>query len=206
LQPGEKLATRPTVGDASLWIIHVIDAVHGDEPQQHVQVTPLRVDTTTNLTLTTNRRNYHLELLAGSGAYMAAVQWRYPEHDAERRRQELERLTRERQSSTRVADAKALRFDYSIRNTSGKPSWRPTMVFDDGSQTFIRFPGGVRPDPLPMLFVVRSGSTQNAEYVNYRVRGDLYVVDRVVDAVELRLPSKDADEAQQVVLIQRSAH
>lgn len=202
LQPGEKLVTRPTAGDASLWVIHVVDGVQQRQLQQHVQVTPLRAGTSTNLTLTTTRRNYHLELTSSTaGSYMAAVQWRYPADDAARRRQELERLTRERESTAQIADVKALRFDYSIRVTSGEPTWKPTMAFDDGVQTFIRFPARLSPERAPVLFVLRRGEAQNAQYVNYRVRGDLFVVDRLIDTVELRLPVRD--EAGEIVRIQR---
>jgi type IV secretion system protein TrbG len=204
LQPGEKLVTRPTAGDASLWVIHVVDGVQRDQPQQHIQVTPLRAEASTNLTLTTTRRNYHLELTSSKGgAYMAAVQWRYPEDEAERRRAELSRLKRERDSVAQVSDVKALRFDYVIRATAGTPTWTPTTAFDDGARTFIRFPSPVPLTRAPLLFVLRSGGTKDAQYVNYRVRGDLYVIERLIDTAELRLPTSGNEH--EIVRISRSA-
>ena len=50
---------------------------------------------------------------------------------------------------------------------------------------------------MPPLFVL--GETGNAELVNYRVRGNYYVVDRLFRAAELRLGQKD----QTVVRISR---
>jgi type IV secretion system protein VirB9 len=74
------------------------------------------------------------------------------------------------------------------------------MVFDDGQKTFIRFPRPVSPDQAPALFLLRSGSAREATYVNYRIKGDLYVIDRLVEAAELRLGN---DDDQEVVRITR---
>lgn len=206
LQPGESLTMQPTAGDAARWVVSVADTVLRDEPQQHVFIKPLRPGIVTNLTLTTNHRSYHLELSSATdGSYMAAVEWKYPLDDAERRRQELVRLEAERQSSTAVADLNALRFDYAIRVTSGSPSWKPVAAFDDGQKTFIRFPQPVSPTRAPLLFVLRAGDVQSASYINYRVKGDLYVLDRVIAAAELRFAA-DGDPSskhQDVVRITR---
>jgi type IV secretion system protein TrbG len=198
LEQGEKLTTQPTAGDAARWVISV---VQGD-PQTHVFVKPLRPGLTTNLTLTTDRRSYHLELSTrDDGAYMAAVAWQYPIDEAARRREVLVQAARERQSTTAVSDLQALRFDYSIEVTAGSPPWKPTLVFDDGQKTFIRFARPVSSGPAPVLFVLRAGSTKDAKFVNYRQKSDLYVVDRIVDAAELRLANGDRE--QDVVRITR---
>jgi type IV secretion system protein VirB9 len=206
LQPGERLTVQPTAGDAARWVISVADPVVGEEPAQHVFLQPLRPGIVTNLTLTTNRRSYHLELSSATdGRYTAAVAWKYPLDDAERHRQEVARLEAERQSATAVAELDALRFDYRIEATSGSPSWKPTAVFDDGQKTFIRFREPVSPTRAPLLFVLRAGEVKTATYVNYRIKGDLYVLDRVITAAELRL-SEDGDPSskhQDIVRITR---
>src|SRR6185295_17999088 len=110
-----------------------------------------------------------------------------------------------RQSSTAVANLNALRFDYSIQATSGSPSWKPVSVLDDGEKTFIRFPEPVSPSRAPLLFVLRAGSTRAATYVNYRIKGDLYVLDRQIDTAELRLSAggNPASQRQDIVRIAR---
>src|SRR3546814_18984857 len=66
--------------------------------------------------------------------------------------------------------------------------WRPLHAFDDGRQVFIEFPKGIGQGELPPLFVVGSeGDT--SELVNYRVRGNYVVVDRLFAAAELRFGS-----------------
>jgi P-type conjugative transfer protein TrbG len=187
LEAGETLVSQPTAGDAARWVISVMPG--GD--RSHVFVKPLRPGLRTNLTLTTNRRSYFLELSCrDDGTYMAGVVWQYPGDERARRREALARAERERQSTTAVSDLQALRFDYRIE---GSPSWTPTMVFDDGAKTFIRFPRPVSSDQAPALFLLRSGSARDATYVNYRIKGDLYVVDRLIEAAELRLANDDDD-------------
>ena len=60
--------------------------------------------------------------------------------------------------------------------------WRPLRVFDDGSKTFIQFPPGLKSSEAPALFVVSSHGNQ---LVNYRVKGDYYIVDRLFDEARL---------------------
>lgn len=72
------------------------------------------------------------------------------------------------------------------------------QVFDDGRRTFVRFPEAMRTREAPALFVLRNGETQ---IVNYRIRKDLYVIDRIVDAAELRVGQKN----QEIVRITRTA-
>ena len=197
LERGETLAAQPTAGDAARWVVNVVQGAD----RTHVFVTPLRPGLRTNLTLATNRRTYFLELSSrDDGAYMAGVQWTYPGDDAERRREALARAERERQTLTAVSDLQALRFDYAIRATEGAREWKPTMVFHDGKRTFIRFPKPIDPARAPILLIPRTGNARNAAYINYRVKGDIYVVDRLIDAAELRLPG---EQGQDIVRITR---
>lgn len=78
-----------------------------------------------------------------------------------------------------------------------KPTWRPLRAFDDGRQTFIQLPGSIVLDEAPPLFLV--GEKGAAELVNYRLSGRYYVVDRIFNAAELRLGTRN----QQVVRIER---
>lgn len=207
LERGEKLVSRPAAGDPARWVVSVLDSFVQGEPQQHVFIKPLRHGLRTNLTLTTQRRSYFLELASQDGGpYMAGVQWMYPADASARRRQELSRLERERQSMTRIADLSRLRFDYRIEVRAGAPRWKPTMVFGDGTRTFIRFPSAVAGASAPLLFVLRNTSAKDAKYINYRIKGDLYVIDCAFDTAELRLASRASAASvarQEVVRITR---
>ena len=78
------------------------------------------------------------------------------------------------------------------------PPWKPVRAFDDGSKVFIEFPARIDQGEAPPLFVV--GPTGESELVNYRVRGNYYIVDRLFGAAELRL----GQDPQQVVRISRT--
>ena len=74
----------------------------------------------------------------------------------------------------------------------------PTQVFDDAHKTYIRFPAAMLDREAPALFVVSSsGDTQ---LVNYRVKNDTYIVDRLFDSAELRLGQQN----QEIVRIVRT--
>jgi type IV secretion system protein VirB9 len=71
------------------------------------------------------------------------------------------------------------------------------QVFDDGRRTFVRFPPTMLVREAPALFVLRDKETQ---LVNYRMKGDFYVVDRLIDSAELRVGQQD----QEIVRIVRT--
>jgi type IV secretion system protein VirB9 len=77
-----------------------------------------------------------------------------------------------------------LNFNYAIQVTEGHPLWTPTQVFDDGRRTFVRFPPAMLVREAPALFVLRDKDTQ---LVNYRMKNDFYVIDRLIDSAELRV-------------------
>ena len=76
-----------------------------------------------------------------------------------------------------------LNFRYAI--SGDDPPWRPVRAFDDGSKVYIEFPDRIDQGEAPPLFVV--GADGGSELVNYRVRGNYYIVDRLFAAAELRL-------------------
>ncbi|WP_313552932.1 TrbG/VirB9 family P-type conjugative transfer protein [Brevundimonas sp.] len=77
------------------------------------------------------------------------------------------------------------------------PRWTPTAVFNDGTRTFITFSPDLQVDEAPALFVIAPDG--EAEMVNYRQQGGLFLVDRVFDRAELRL----GDRRPQIVRLHR---
>ena len=198
LQPGETLAGSGPVaaGDTVRWIIGETESGTGATKRIHVLLKPTRADLSTNLVIDTDRRTYHLELRATPSTYMASVSWRYPEDELVA----LKRTSIEAQASAPVdqgLDLAQLQFRYAI--TGDSPAWRPLRAFDDGRKVYIEMPAGIAEGELPPLFVV--GSTGGTELVNYRVRQNYYVVDRLFAEAELRMGS---DRTQAVVRIART--
>ena len=126
---------------------------------------------------------------------MASVSWDYPQDQIVA----LRGQDRDADLAVPVAtgiDLDALNFRYRIEGDQAP--WRPLRVFDDGRQVFIEFPTGIAQGEMPPLWVI--GPQGDGQLVNYRVRGNRMIVDRLFAAAELRLGAKH----QQVVRIVRT--
>lgn len=199
LQPGETLVGSGPVaaGDTVRWIIGDTESGTGTTKQIHILVKPTRTELMTNLVINTNLRTYHMELRSTEKTYMASVSWQYPQDQLIA----LRRQNAEAQAAQPVAsgvDLSRVNFRYEV--TGDRAPWRPLRAFDDGKQVFIEFPRGIGQGEMPPLFVVGpEGDT--SELVNYRVRGNYMIIDRLFAAAELRF---GADKNQKRVRISRT--
>lgn len=199
LQPGEHLVGKPATGDSIRWVLARGASSSGGTEQQHIYVKPTRPDLETTLALNTDRRSYILELHSYDDTYMAGVAWRYPQDDAAQLEATLEQQQALGANATPIAvTVDKLNFNYGVTTVSGRPQWVPTQIFDDGHKTFIRFPEAMLDREAPALFVV--SSTGDTQLVNYRVKNDTYVVDRLFETAELRL----GQQSQEIVRILRT--
>lgn len=201
LEKGEAL-TSVSAGDTERWTVGDTVSGSGANEQVHILVKPMAPQLSTNAVITTTKRTYYLDLKSFADTYMAAVSWRYP-HDAIRQiKSRVLDKPRVTQASFKKAnldfDAEELRFDYSIKGDT--PNWRPTRVFDDGQKIYIEFPEGLAVSEAPPLFIT-DGDDKMGKLVNYRVKGEFYIVDRLFDFAELRLGEKN----QTVVRIVRES-
>ena len=92
--------------------------------------------------------------------------------------------------STRIAEMppnaiESMFFNYRLKG--GDESIRPVRVFDDGKKTYIQISEAAKNREAPVLVVI--GSDGKQEMVNYRVKDDMYIVDRLFDRAELVLGS-----------------
>jgi type IV secretion system protein VirB9 len=82
------------------------------------------------------------------------------------------------------AKPKVMNTNYSIAEGTGSQDIVPTLVFDDGRFTYIRFPGNRE---VPAVFHVLGDGSE--ALVNARMEDDLLVVDRVSRRLMLRAGS-----------------
>ena len=197
LEPGEKILGAPASGDVVRWLLATGKSMAGGVEQSHVYLKPTRPDLETNLAINTDRRSYLLELHSYADTYMAAIVWRYPDDELAKLQAQASEVAGLQKNAVPVVGIDALNFGYTIQVVKGAPAWTPVQVFDDGRRTFVRFPSAMVLREAPALFVLRDAETQ---LVNYRVKNDTYVIDRLIDAAELRLGQKD----QEIVRIQRA--
>jgi len=199
LQPGEQLVGAGPVaaGDTVRWIIGDTESGTGAARQVHILVKPTRPDLTTNLVINTDRRTYHLELRSTERTYMASVSWQYPQDQLIALRRQNAQAEAQQPVANGI-DLSRVSFRYEV--SGDRAPWRPLRAFDDGRQVFIEFPRGIGQGEMPPLFVVGpEGAT--SELVNYRVRGNYMIVDRLFAAAELRL---GAERNQKRVRISRT--
>lgn len=193
LQPGE-LVNDINIGDSVRWKISPAASGQGASKTTHVLIKPTDAGLVTNLIVTTDRRVYVLKLVSQPKTWMARVSFTYPEDqqqqwDAFLANQRAEAMASEaklievREATILPTGEDVQRLDFGFDVRGDKPAWRPVRVYSDGRKTYIEFPASLRDDEAPALVGVGPGN--EPEVMNYRVDGDRYVIDQVVQRVAL---------------------
>lgn len=179
LGEGETL-TAKAAGDTVRWQIAEARSGEGGNGRTHVLLKPLQRGLETNLVLTTDQRVYLIALRSGGPeGFNAAVAWDLPDAADEAATEAMAEAASAPPASVPLNTA------YRIEPRGRRPAWTPTSVFDDGRRTFIVFPPDIATGEAPALFVLAPGG--DAQFVNYRQAGNLFVVDRLFEQAELRL-------------------
>ncbi len=192
LEPGESLSAI-SAGDTVRWAVGDTASGSGTSRQVHVMVKPFAAGLTTNLVILTDKRTYHLQLASTEHTTMAALSWSYPQEALIAAKSAAEQGPPAIDSGLQVDD---LKFHYAM--SGDNPPWKPVRVFDDGRKVYIQFPDHIDRGEAPPLFVV--GQDGQSELVNYRMRGNFYIVDRLFSTAELRL----GQDPQRIVRITRT--
>jgi type IV secretion system protein VirB9 len=183
LQPGEKLSGPVIAGDTVRWVVGTSISRNGAGTVTHVLVKPIQSGIETNIIITTDRRSYHLFARSLSRNFLPTVSWTYP-HDEMAK---LDAYNPEGQSSADMLAAgdispDRLNFKYRIKSDD-KYSWTPVRVFDDGTKTYVQMSPDMKNTEAPVLFIK---GKEGLNLVNYRIKGDYYVVDRLFEEGEMR--------------------
>lgn len=191
LQSGEKLVGEPHIGDSVRWNLSPAMYGTGASATPVIVLKPQGPGLDTNLLITTDRRAYYLRLLSKPDDYVARVGFAYPDdYDNERKwQQQLAEQKDQQARSARIAElapnaVESMFFNYRLK---GDDSILPVRVFDDGRKTYIQISQTAKNREAPVLVVI--GPDGKQEMVNYRVKDDMYIVDRLFDKAELILGS-----------------
>jgi type IV secretion system protein VirB9 len=187
LEAGEHIVGVPQIGDSIRWRISPASYGKGNDATTVLVLKPLNSGLDTTLLITTDRRVYYLRLLSKPEDFTARVAFDYPEQSADQWKAFLVRQEDDQKKTKHSDDSlpggiESLNFDYAIK---GNEAIRPVQVFDDGQKTFIRMNPNIRYREAPALVVI--GSDKKPEMLNYRVKDDMYIVDRLFDHAELVL-------------------
>lgn len=166
------------VGDTVRWKVEPATSGAVGGQAIHLIVKPSEPGLVTSMVVTTSRRTYHIQLKSNATQYMARIGFEYPGDVGSHLADVNARIGTEVVPGAGVP-AEQLSFAYSV---SGSASWRPTRVYSDGVKTYIQFPSSLSGQDAPVLFVVSGGQNR---IVNYRLKGDMMVVDYQIDTAIL---------------------
>ena len=177
LQAGE-VVRDVLVGDTVRWKVEPATSGPVTRQATHLIVKPSEPGLVTSMVVTTSLRTYHIQLKSHSTNYMARIGFEYPQDISAK----LADINARLEASTipgAGVPAERLNFAYSV---SGKARWRPARVYGDGTKTYIQFPRSISGQDAPVLFVVSGGENR---IVNYRMKGDMMIVDYDVERAVL---------------------
>jgi type IV secretion system protein TrbG len=189
LQQGETIQ-QIDVGDSTRWAVKMARSRSQDGKEtSHLIIKPSEVNLTSNLVAITDKRTYSMQLISRKDrSWMPKVAFAYPDdiqanwnaYFAENENRQSASV-QSAASNTMMALAPALDFGYHIKGD--KPAWRPVRIYTDQVKTYIQLPATAKNDEIPVLLVLGPGNTE--QLVNYRLNGDSFVVDKVIQRATL---------------------
>jgi len=198
LEAGETIVENPFISDSDRWIIGAgVSYDSGRQTIQHVYIKPKENNISASMVINTDRRVYHLLLRSFADVYMPMVKWRYvftnfpynivrPAADGSEGQYRFGPAASITQDISYV-DPRYLSFNYKVTyGLFSKPKWLPRLVYDDGKKTYIVFSDIVLQTEMPAIFEGKN------EITNYRVNGDLVVIDKLIEKVTIRYKGEKA--------------
>ena len=190
LQPGEVISTdngKPKAADTVQWVADTVSAGEGSDRRTIVMVKPIMTGIETNMLIPTNRHVYSILLRAESRAYMPLVAFSYAAEEA-RINVGVAQQAAARDATHEAVNVAPENMNFGYHMKGPKEVWTPLRVFDDGSKTYLQMPPEMKSWESPALFVMEEKNAP--ELVNYRVKGDYYIVDRLFHLAQLRIGTK----------------
>jgi P-type conjugative transfer protein TrbG len=188
LEPGEKLTGAPNIGDSIRWDVSAASVGAGANAVAMIVLKPRAPGLDTNLLVSTDRRAYYLRLVSDAEKYVARVGFEYPPDPAGQKWLKATENAQSRRDeefkAAQIAPIETLENLNSNYRVSGDKGLRPVSVVDDGRKTYLKMSPSVGPRETPVLMVHGQAGD---EVVNYRPKGDVYIVDRLIDRAVLVL-------------------
>lgn len=195
LQPEETVLGPPALGDSERWIAGLMASGPGGGTPL-IYVKPTACDITTDLVIATDRHLYTVTLDAppcrttGTNSpqtpYTVHLTFYYPDETAQQWAAHRQTQTASRVNDVPLTTAPAgvapdeLHFAYDVHKDRHFP-WAPEQVFDDGAHLYVKRPLRAANAAAPILLAVTADGQRMM--LNYTLRRDFYITDRVVDQV-----------------------
>lgn len=176
---GEKI-TFVGGGDTSAWMIDTAEI----DGNPHLYIKPIQENSTTNLIVNTTKHSYQIIANAGDW-YNPMVRWSYSSEEQLASKLQAKADEKIYSGSFDVSSPERLNFSYEIK---GDREWKPSMVFDDGKKTYIKFDR--MSNKIPILFI-KEENRKEVSLVNYKVKDNYFIVDKVFKEAQLRVNDKE---------------
>lgn len=171
---GETVSTI-SMGNPTLWLVETLD--------NRIFLKPVGEDNSeTNMTVLTNKRVYHFELVAKEAKglddkdLIFVVKFAYPD-DKDKNLVEFAKAPPSDEPDMR--DLSAYNFNYQY---TGDKTIAPSKVFDDGIFTYFQF--NAKNSEVPAIYSVDSEGFESL--VNYRITETYLIVEKVAPQYSLR--------------------
>ncbi|XER93198.1 P-type conjugative transfer protein TrbG (plasmid) [Campylobacter fetus] len=179
LEPGEEIQDVQ-IGDSIRWIVSL--SMSGKDPiTSHIIIKPTEKNLQTTLNIMTDKRVYKLNLVSEDKKFMPGVAFIYPGEISASLQNYKQKLKEKSQSKnfqkideTVPSNIDSLDFGYTIE---GKSDLKPLRVYNDGIKTYIQMPKNMKFYEAPSLMILDKNN--NKEIVNYRLKFDTFIVDRL---------------------------
>lgn len=188
LQPGE-VVNNVNLGDKVRW--KVSPAMSGSPGGEvtHLIIKPTDAGLVSSMTIETNQRTYAIKLVSTRRVWMPLVAFNYPDDVQRQWSAYRQKVGWNAAASTLPTGENVANLDFGFRLSGGDPAWRPLRVYTDGRKTYIQFPHAMAFGSAPVLVGLDNGvgwfSSPSKRMVNYRIEGDRYIVDQVINRAEL---------------------
>ncbi|WP_025902247.1 P-type conjugative transfer protein TrbG [Tatumella sp. UCD-D_suzukii] len=188
LQPGE-VVSDVHVGDSVRWKITPATEGQGANVTTMLIVKATDAALSTNLLITTDRRVYTIKLVSTQRSWIPVLSFDYPEDVQSEWAAYHKRVATQTYNNTLPTGQNVANLDFNYRMSGDSPSWKPLRVYSDGVKTYIQFPSANFNSEAPALVALGDDGglfrSPSQQIVNYRVIGDRYVVDKVLDSAAL---------------------
>jgi len=183
LQPGEEVEFLGG-GDTSRWAIEQAITGSNEGERTAIYIKPFQQEIKTNLVINTNKRQYHFFLQSAKNYYNPLISFLYPRES--QLKYKVQKLKDEKQLTP--VNTEDLFFGYKINHSRYKIA--PSQVFDDGNKTFLIMKKEIKSSEAPVIYV-EDPLTGDIALVNYRIKGNYYIIDRIFDKAIIKLGKKE---------------
>jgi type IV secretion system protein TrbG len=190
LQAGE-VVNSIHIGDKVRWSVLPAVAGAGAGRTTHLIVKPSDAGLVSSILVYTDQRIYSIKLISTQAQWTPLTGFTYPDTAQTAWANYGATMTvdaggKPAAAPSAPASGADIDFDYLL---SGNAPWRPERVYSTAGRTFIQFPQTMRYGSAPALVGLASDggwfTSPSQQMLRYRIAGDRYVVDGVLDRAEL---------------------